>query len=154
MRLTRIQGQINASRDAVYRALLDPVAIAVWKVPRGMTCHVHTFDPRVGGKLRVSLTYTDQTASGKTSEHTDTYHGYFAELIPNQRVVEIDEFETEDPALRGEMKITIELTDQAGGTLVTGVHEGLPPGVPIKDNEMGWRMALERLANLLEETQH
>jgi hypothetical protein len=38
------------------------------------------------------------------------------ELVPNERVVEVDEFETADPAFRGEMKITISLVDSDGGT--------------------------------------
>ena len=64
--------------------------------------------------------------------------------------IEIDEVESENPALRGEMKITIELFDKGGGTEVVGLHEGLPPGVNIEDNETGWRMALANLAMLLE----
>jgi uncharacterized protein YndB with AHSA1/START domain len=150
MRATRVTQQINGPRDAVYRAFLDPKAIVIWKVPTGMTCHVHAFDAQVDGEFRVSLTYEGPTDSGKTSKHTDTYHGHFVELVPDKRVVEIDEFETENPALQSEMKITMELTDRDGGTLVTGVHEGLPPGVSSEDNETGWRMALGKLAKLIE----
>jgi uncharacterized protein YndB with AHSA1/START domain len=150
MRATRVTQHINAPRDAVYRVLIDPNAIALWKVPTGMRGHVHAFDARVGGTLRVSLTYDEPTNTGKTTAHTDTYQGRFVELVPNQRIVEIDEFETDDPDLSGEMKITIELADENGGTLVRGTHEGLPPGVSIADNEMGWRMALAKLARLVE----
>jgi uncharacterized protein YndB with AHSA1/START domain len=71
------------------------------------------------------------------------------ELVPNKRVVEIGEFETKDAALRGEMKITIELLEKDGGAEVVGVHEGLPPGLSVADNEMGWRMALEKLASFV-----
>jgi uncharacterized protein YndB with AHSA1/START domain len=70
--------------------------------------------------------------------------------VPNERVVEIDEFETADPALQGEMRITITLFDEDGGTGIVGVHEGVPPGVALSDNETGWRMALSRLAALVE----
>ena len=140
---------IKAPRETIYRALVDPNAIAIWKVPTGMTCHVHAFDARVGGEFRISLTYDAPTGVGKTTAHTDTYHGRFAELVPNERVVEIDEFETEDPALRGEMKITIQLVDKDGGTEVVGVHEGLPPALSGADNELGWRMALEKLASFV-----
>ena len=72
------------------------------------------------------------------------------ELVKKERMVEVDEFETADPALQGEMRITITLSDKGGGTEVAGVHEGLPPGVSIMDNEAGWRMALARLAALVE----
>jgi uncharacterized protein YndB with AHSA1/START domain len=71
-------------------------------------------------------------------------------LVPNEQVVEVDEFETADPALRGEMTVTITLIEADGGTDVLGVHEGLPPDVSTGDNEAGWRMALARLAALVE----
>lgn len=32
---------IKAPRELVYRALIDPEAIAIWKAPNGVTCHVH-----------------------------------------------------------------------------------------------------------------
>ena len=100
----------------VYRALLDARSIAKWKVPDGMTRHVHAFDAREGGSFRISLTYEAPGGTGKTTAHTDTYHGRFVKLVPNEQVVEVDEFETTDPALRGEMTITYTLTDADGGT--------------------------------------
>ena len=115
-----------------------------------MTCHVHAFDLREGGTFRISLTYSAQSGVGKTAAHTDTYHGRFVELVPNERIVEVDDFETALPALQGEMRITITLSDKNGGTEVMGVHEDLPPGVSIGDNEAGWRMALGKLAALVE----
>src|SRR5688572_6133039 len=151
MRSTRVQCHIDAPRAAVYRLLLDPAAITKWKVPDGMTAQVHAFDAREGGEVRVSLTYVEATDTGKTTSHTDTYHGRFIRLVPNELVVEADEFETTDPALRGEMISTITLTDAAdGGTDVVGIHEGVPPGVSLADNETGWRMALAKLAALAE----
>ncbi len=107
MSFTCISQHINAPRASVYRALLDPRAVATWKVPIGMTRHVHAFAAREGGSFRISLTYDEPTGTGKTTAHTDTYHGHFAKLVLNERVVEVDEFETEYPALRGEMTITI-----------------------------------------------
>jgi uncharacterized protein YndB with AHSA1/START domain len=83
----------------VYRALLDPQAIAAWRAPDGMTCHVHAFDPREGGRFRVSLTYDGQTDTGKTTADTDTYFGVVAKLVPDRQVVEVIEFETADPAM-------------------------------------------------------
>jgi uncharacterized protein YndB with AHSA1/START domain len=132
---TRIGCHVNAPRARVYRALVDANAIAKWKVPTGMTSHVHTFEGREGGTFRISLTYGAPTGAGKTTAHTDTYHGRFVKLVPNEQVVEVVEFETTEPALRGEMTITIALADADGGTDVLAVHEGLPPGVPSADNE-------------------
>jgi uncharacterized protein YndB with AHSA1/START domain len=143
---TRISYRVNAPRAIVYRALLDPRAVATWMVPTGMTSHVHAFDAREGGSFRISLTYDEPTGTGKTTAHTDTYHGRFVKLVPNEQVVEVVEFETTDPALRGEMTIAIALADADGGTDILAVHDGLPPGVPPADNEAGWRSSLAKLA--------
>jgi uncharacterized protein YndB with AHSA1/START domain len=150
---TRIMRHINVPRALVYRVLVDPRAIARWKVPDGMTAQVHQFEPREGGSIRVSLTYDQPTGTGKTTTHTDTYHGRFVKLVPDEQVVEVDEFETNDPALQGEMTSTITLSDaDGGGTDLVAVHEGLPSGLSAEDNETGWRMALDKLAALVEET--
>jgi uncharacterized protein YndB with AHSA1/START domain len=150
MSSTRISRHVNAPRETVYRALLDARAVAKWKVPTGMTSQVHEFDAREGGSFRISLTYDGATGTGKTTAHTDTYHGRFVELVPNEKVVEVVEFETTDPAMRGEMTITTTLSDADGGTDIHAVHADLPPGVPPADNEVGWRMSLEKLAALVE----
>lgn len=148
---TQVSGHVNAPRTAVYRALLDADAIARWRVPDGMSSHVHAFDAREGGQFRVSLTYEGQSGTGKSDSHTDTYRGHFAKLVPDERVVEVLAFETEDPGLRGTMTMTTTLTDaDGGGTDVLVVHEGLPDSVPAADNETGTRMALANLARLVE----
>jgi uncharacterized protein YndB with AHSA1/START domain len=128
--------RVDASRAAVYRALLDPQAVADWKVPPGMTSRVHSFEAREGGTLRISLSHDAPGAAGKTSAHTDTYHGRFVKLVANEQVVEVDEFETDDPQLQGEMTITITLGDAEG--------------VSADDNELGWRLSLDKLAALVE----
>lgn len=153
MSTTRVTQFVNAPRADVYRALLDASAVMKWKVPDGMSSHVHSFEAREGGSFRISLTYDAPTGAGKTTARTDTYHGYFAALEPDVRVVEVMEFETDDPALQGEMTISLTLTDAGGGgggTMVHGVHEGVPRGVRPADNETGWRMSLAKLAALVE----
>jgi uncharacterized protein YndB with AHSA1/START domain len=150
MSSTHVSRHIHAPRAIVYRALLDARAVATWKAPDGMTCHVHELDAHEGGSLRVSLTYDEPTGTGKTTAHTDTYHGRFVKLVPNEQVVEVDEFETEDPGLRGEMTITITLADVNGGTDLLAVHEGLPGGISPADNEIGWQMALAKLTAVVE----
>jgi uncharacterized protein YndB with AHSA1/START domain len=134
----------------VYRALLDADAIARWRVPAGMSSRVHEFDAREGGSFRVSLTYDAPEGTGKSAPHTDTYHGHFRTLVPDERVVEVFEFETADPALRGTMTMTTTLTDAHGGTDVLVVHDGIPDAIPAADNETGTRMALANLARLVE----
>jgi uncharacterized protein YndB with AHSA1/START domain len=119
----------------------------------GMTSQVHAFDARVGGSFRISLTYDTPTGARKSSAHTDTYHGRFVDLVPNERVVQVMEFETADPAMRGEMKVTFTLSDADGATDVLAVHENVPPGISPADNETGWGMALDKLAALVEQGQ-
>jgi uncharacterized protein YndB with AHSA1/START domain len=150
MSATRISRRVNAPRSKVYDALLDARAVAKWMVPDGMTSHVHEFDAREGGALRISLTYDSPTGAGKTTAHTDTFHGRFSKLVREERIVEVLEFETADPTMQGEMTITITLADVDGGTEVHAVHDRLPPGLSPVDNEVGWRMSLDKLAALVE----
>ena len=150
MPATRVSRHIDAPRARVYDALVDARAVAAWRVPDGMTSEIHSFDGREGGVFRVSLTYDAPTGAGKTSAHTDTYHGRFVQLVPHERVVEVVEFETADPAMRGAMTITFTLADADGGTELSAVHDDLPPGLSPTDNETGWRMSLAKLAELVE----
>jgi hypothetical protein len=78
------------------------------------------------------------------------YYGHFARLIPGRQVVEVLEFETSDPQLAGSMKMTTSLLGTRAGTNVIVLHEGLPPGGAPADNELGTRMALAKLAQLVE----
>jgi uncharacterized protein YndB with AHSA1/START domain len=151
---TRVSRHVNAPRANVYRALLDARAVATWMVPVGTTSHLHVFDAREGGLFRISLTYDEPTGTGKTTAHTDTYHGHFVKLVPNEQVVEVMEFETTDAAMRGEMMVRFTLSDADGGTDVLGVHDNLPPGVSPVDNETGWKMALDKLATFVEAGQN
>lgn len=150
MSTTRIRRHFRAARADVYAALIDRDAYARWMVPPGMRCEIHELDAREGGTFRVSLTYDAPTTTGKTTAQTDTYHGRFTELVPDRRVVRSIEFETNNPALQGEMQVTITLADDDGGTELVAVHENLPPGVTPADNELGWQQSLTKLAALVE----
>ncbi|MFB6961958.1 SRPBCC domain-containing protein [Streptomyces sp. NPDC056309] len=150
MYATRVSRRVQASPAAVYRALTDPDAVAGWRVPDGMTAHVHTFDAREGGTFRVSLSYDEPGARGKSAARTDTYRGHFARLVPERLVVEVLAFEADEDALHGTMTMTTSLAEVDGGTEVVIVHEGIPDEVPRADNELGTRMALDNLARLVE----
>jgi uncharacterized protein YndB with AHSA1/START domain len=147
---TRSTRLVRAPRAAVYAALLDAGAVRRWMVPDSMTSHVHRFDASVGGTFRISLTYDRPTAAGKSQAHTDTFHGRFVTLVPDAEVVQTVEFETDDPAFQGEMTIRYLLTETDDGTLVTGLHEDLPPGLSPSDNALGWSMSMTKLAALVE----
>lgn len=150
MRSTRISLVARAARERVYQALLDRDAVGHWRVPTGMSAVLHEWEPREGGRIRVSLQYNVPTTAGKTTPQMDTYHGRFVELVPNEKVVEKLEFETEDPELLGEMTTTIVLADAETGTRIDALHEDLPPGLSSEENAQGWSQALEKLAALVE----
>jgi len=149
---TTTSGLVRAPRAEVYAALLDRDAVARWRVPDGMKAEVHEWEPHEGGRFRVSLTYDDDEAAGKSGGHRDTYAGHFELLVPDEQVVEVLVFETEDPQLAGEMTITTTLRDADGGTEVEMVHDGVPDGVRPEDNEAGSRMALANLTAYVEGT--
>lgn len=145
MTSTTVSQFIAAPRAKIYRACLDPEAIARWRVPDNMTAEVHRFD---GMGYRMSLTYKDATP-GKSGGSTDTFEGRFVERVPDAKIVEVIHFESRDASFAGEMKMTTFLTDAPGGTDVTIVTDNLPPGVRPEDNEEGCRQSLAKLAKLL-----
>lgn len=152
---TKVSRIIHAPREAIYAACVDPDALAAWRAPDGMTARVHEFDGRQGGSYRMSLTYTDRENSpgGKTSDDTDTFEGTFAELVPNERIVEVVRFESPDARFAGEMRMTTSFAAAGDGTEVTLVCEDLPPGIRPEDNELGCAMSLRNLARLVENPQ-
>lgn len=151
MAMTRVLKHISAPREEVYRALIDPDAVQQWMVPDDMSSEVHRFEARPGGAFRISLTYDDPARAGKTVAATDTFEGRFLSLVPGREVTQLVEFESDDPDMTGEMTISYSLSDAPeGGTLLTGVHDNLPPGVPPEANETGWEMSFDKLAALVE----
>jgi uncharacterized protein YndB with AHSA1/START domain len=149
---TQVSRIIKVPRKAVYQACLDPDAVATWRAPDNMKGHVHVFDAREGGTFRMSLTYQDPARSpgGKTSEDTDTFHGRFVELVPDEKIVEAIAFESADPRFAGEMTITTSLADTDDGTEITILCQDIPAGIRPEDNELGCRLSLRNLAALLE----
>ena len=151
-RSTKVSQIVQAPREVVYRAFLDPDALAAWLPPDDMKGRIETFEPYEGGRFRLSLTYRDQTGSprGKTSEDTDTVEGRFAELLPYERIVWVTEFESDQPDIMGEMKITWSLVDVTKGTEVTVLFEDIPAGISLEDNELGSQQSLRKLAAFVE----
>jgi len=151
-RNTRVSRFIKAPRRAIYQAFLDPEALVSWLPPEAMKGRVYEFDAREGGAYRMSLTYlkSDHSPRGKTSEHTDVVRGRFLDLIPDERIVQRGEFESDDPAFAGAMTITWTLADVPGGTEVSVLCENVPPSVRPSDHETGLRSTLENLAAFTE----
>jgi uncharacterized protein YndB with AHSA1/START domain len=144
--------KIDAPPSAVYRALTDADAVSRWRAPDGMTASVHTFEPHKGGEFRISLSYDEASRVGKTTGNVDIYHGYFRELVPDHRIVEVIEFETSDTELGRVMTVTTSIEEVAGQTEVLVIFEDLPEGISPEDNATGTAMSLSNLARLVEAT--
>ncbi len=151
-RSTEVSKIIHASREAIYRAFLEADAVAEWLPPDTMKGKVLTFEPRMGGIFRIALTYqnAEDARRGKSSDDTDIAEGRFAEMVPNEKVVWVSEFDSPDPAFAGEMTITWLLRDADGGTEVTALCENIPSGVRLEDNELGSKQSLNHLAAYVE----
>jgi uncharacterized protein YndB with AHSA1/START domain len=143
---------IKASPEKIYQAFLDPEAIAAWRPPEGMTCEIYEFNPREGGTYRMSFGYADKDhkVGGKTSEDADVFQGRFMELVPGKRIVELVEFESDDPAFAGKMTITTTLVPVPGGTEVTFTAENVPSGIRREDHYEGMASSLKKLAEFTE----
>ena len=151
-RSTRTSRVIRASRETVYRAFMDPEALATWLSPQGMTGRIHTFQGGVGGGYTMSLFYppTEEVQRGKTAEREDRFTARFVELTPPSRIVEAVDFDSPDPAFAGEMTMVVTLEEVDGGTEVTMLFEDIPPGIRPEDNDAGTRSSLEKLARYVE----
>lgn len=141
---------IKAAPDVVYRALVDPAAVASWRPPMGMRGEVLAFDAREGGTFRMAFIYEDDGGHGKTTDNADVFGGRFAELVPGRRVVELVEFESDDPAFAGTMRIVTALEPVGGTTRVTVSCENVPPGISEDDHQKGIASSLANLAAFIE----
>lgn len=141
---------IKASAETIYRTLVDPEAVASWRPPQGMRAEILAFEPREGGTFRMAFIYEDAGSHGKTSDNADVFEGRFVELVPDRRVVEVVEFESDDPAFAGAMRIVTTLEPVAGGTRVTVSCEDVPPGISEDDHREGIASSLANLAAFTE----
>jgi uncharacterized protein YndB with AHSA1/START domain len=137
----RLHRVLRASPERVYRAFLDPDAMAKWLPPHGFTGKVHQMDARVGGSYRMSFT---NFGTGKSH----AFGGKYVELIPGEKIRYTDRFE--DPKMPGEIQATIVFRKVACGTELEITQEGLPPAIPVEFCYLGWQESLSLLAQLVE----
>ncbi|MEU6268639.1 SRPBCC family protein [Saccharopolyspora shandongensis] len=142
---------IAASPEVVYGALLDREALEAWLPPEGMHGRIERWDPRPGGGFRMVLTYLDPSGSpGKTSDATDVVDIGFADLVPNERVVQRAVFEADDPSFAGTMTMTWHLAAAGDRTEVTVTAADVPPGIDQVAHETGIASSLANLASYVE----
>lgn len=137
----RLHRVLRAAPERVYRAFLDPDAMAKWLPPNGFTGRVHHIEAKVGGTYQMSFT---NFATGQGH----TFGGRFLELVPGERIRHTDAFD--DPRLPGEMQTTVSLKQVSCGTEVTIVQEGIPEAIPPEACYLGWQESLALLAQLVE----
>jgi uncharacterized protein YndB with AHSA1/START domain len=116
-----------------------------------MKAEIQRFEPREGGTYRMVLTYEEvEHTPGKSSEDSDVVEARFVELVPNVRVVQEIDFESNDPAFAGPMRMTWSLAPVPTGTEVAISCENVPDGIAKEDHAMGLRSSLENLAAFVE----
>jgi uncharacterized protein YndB with AHSA1/START domain len=137
----RLHRVIAAKPEKVYRAFIEPDAIASWLPPYGFVCTVHELEAKVGGRHKMSF-------RNFTTGASHSFGGVYLELEPGERIVYTTVFD--DPNLPGEMKVTITLKPVSVGTEVTIVQEGVPDMIPAEGCYLGWQDTLEKLKRLVE----
>jgi uncharacterized protein YndB with AHSA1/START domain len=137
----RLHRVLTTKAEKIYRAFLEPDAIAKWLPPNGFTCTVHLMDPKPGGSFRMSF-------RNFTTGQSHSFGGQYVELVPNERLRYTETFE--DPNLPGEIRVTVTLKKVSVGTEVNIVQEGLPEVIPVEACYLGWQESLRNLARLVE----
>jgi uncharacterized protein YndB with AHSA1/START domain len=137
----RLHRVLRAAPDKIYRAFLDPEAMAKWLPPNGFTGRVHHMDAKVGGSYKMSFT-------NFTTGKSHSFGGMYVELTPHERIRYTDKFD--DPNLPGEMQATITLKKVSCGTELNIVQEGVPDVIPAEACYLGWQESLTLLAKLVE----
>jgi uncharacterized protein YndB with AHSA1/START domain len=137
----RLHRVLRATPERVYRAFLEPDAIAKWLPPYGFTCQVHHMDARVGGQHKMSFR-NFSTGNGHS------FGGEYLELVPFEKLRYTDRFD--DPNLPGEIHVTVSLRQVVCGTELSIVQEGLPEVIPVEMCYLGWQESLLQLAKLVE----
>ena len=137
----RLHRVLRAPAEKIYRAFLDPDAMAKWPPPNGFTGKVHHLDAKVGGTYKMSFT-------NFTTGNSHSFGGEYLELLPNERIRHSDKFD--DPNLPGTMQVTVSFRKVSCGTELNIVQEGIPEVIPPEACYLGWQESLALLAELVE----
>ena len=132
---------LKSTPERVYRAFLDPDAMAKWLPPHGFTGKVHSIEARVGGSYKMSF-------KNFTTGESHSFGGKYLELVPNERIRHTDRFD--DANLPGEMVTTITIKQVSVGVELNVVQEGIPEAIPAEACYLGWQESLTLLTQLVE----
>jgi uncharacterized protein YndB with AHSA1/START domain len=137
----RLHRVLRAPPERVYRAFLNPEAMAKWLPPYGFTCKVHHMEPSVGGTFKMSF-------FNFTSGNGHSFGGEYLELVPSSKIRYTDKFD--DPNMPGTMDTSVTLKAVSCGTELEVVQQGIPEQIPVEMCYLGWQESLKQLARLVE----
>ena len=132
---------IKATPEKVYRAFIDPVAMASWIPPYGFLCVVHSMEPKLGGSYKMSFI-------NFSTGNAHSFGGKYLDLKPNEFLKYTDKFD--DPNLPGEMITSVWLRGAMGVTELKVTQEGIPDAIPAEMCYLGWQESLDKLIKLVE----
>ena len=137
----RLHRVLATKPEKVYRAFLEPDALAKWLPPNGFLCTVHHHEAKNGGTYKMSF-------RNFTTGQSHSFGGKYIELVPNKRLRYTDVFD--DPNLPSEMQVTVTLQAVSVGTDLQIVQEGIPDAIPAEACYLGWQESLRNLARVVE----
>jgi len=142
---------LHVDSDEVFTALTSREALLAWLPPAGMQGRFERFDMREGGSYRLVLTYDDATGGpGKTSADSDASEVRVARIVPGELVVQEVDFDSDDPAFQGTMRMEWRVRSVEDGTEVELTARNVPSGVRARDHALGLTSSLANLAAHLE----
>jgi uncharacterized protein YndB with AHSA1/START domain len=137
----RLHRVIKTSPVKVYRAFLEPAALAKWIPPYGFVASVHHMDAKVGGSFKMSFTNFGTGSS-------NSFGGTYLEMVPNEKLRYTDQFD--DPNMPEVIEVLVELKQVMCGTDLSVTQSNLPESIPVEFCYLGWQESLEQLAKLVE----
>ena len=136
----RIHRVLRAAPEKVYRAFLNPEAMAKWLPPNGFTGKVHQMDAKVGGSYRMSFNNLSNGQSHSFGGHISNSCRMNVSATPTSSTTRI---------MPGEMQVAITLKKVSCGTELNILQEGVPDVIPPEMCYLGWQESLILLGKLV-----
>jgi uncharacterized protein YndB with AHSA1/START domain len=127
----------NATRQELFNAWVDPVALRHWMCPEGGSVILAEVDLRVGGAYRI-----DMQLGAEITIHTGVYH----EIDPPQKLV--FSWTSKNTQERASL-VTVELFERGEQTELRLTHAQLPDAAAVDAHKWGWTSIFARLEGYL-----
>lgn len=145
MLLTRI---INAPRELVYKAWIDPKQMEQWWGPKGFTGSGGKLDPKPGGIFQICMDHPDFP--------NHWMKGHFDEVIPNEKIVFSGGAFIDDSGQPGLTTINTVTFEEYNGKTKLTVHAVVTSHKPelqsaIDGMNEGWKQTIDKLEDFLQQ---